>query len=345
MQKITLLCVSNLFKCKLSKTYYTKVNLTSVNHINFEDIALETFRFQAKNNVVYAKFIELLNKNPEDIDSVSDIPFLPVDFFKSHEVKTGDFEPEQIFLSSGTSLQQRSRHFVADLKLYRESFIKCFEQFYGKIEECCILALLPSYLENKQSSLIYMVDTLIKMSEKNGSCYLLGKDEETIKILKQKQHSGKNTILIGVTYALMDLAEKFPGNYSNIIFMETGGMKGRRKEITRNELHSFLTKSFNVKSIHSEYGMSELLSQAYSKGDGIFHCPRWMKVLTRPLNEPFGRCKSGETGIIQIIDLANYHSCSFIETADLGKVFDDGSFEVIGRVDYAEIRGCNLLVQ
>jgi len=327
------------------KLLFKTLILSSINTNNFSQTALDVFKHQFENNMAYNKFVGLLIKDGNDFISINDIPFLPVDFFKTYKIISGENNIDKTFLSSGTSLQQRSQHHVVDLKLYEESFIKGFEYFYGNISEYCILALLPSYLENNHSSLIYMVDKLIEMSMHNGSQYLLGKEHEISNILQNHQNSNIKTIVIGVTYALLDLAEKFPSNYSNIIFMETGGMKGKRKEITREELHSTLKESFNVKSIHSEYGMSEMLSQAYSKGNGVFYCPPWMKVLTRPLNEPFGRCKFGETGIVQVIDLANYNSCSFIETADLGKVYEDGSFEILGRVDYAEIRGCNLLVQ
>jgi len=321
------------------------VKLSSVNSTNFTSNALELFRFQAKNNKVYSEFIDLLKIKPEKITSINEIPFLPVDFFKTHEVYSSENQPEKIFLSSGTSMQQRSRHYVSDLSIYEESFTLGFEHFYGKISDYCILALLPSYLENQNSSLIYMVDKLIEKSKNPDSQYLLGKENEIAEVLKKQQANNQKTLVIGVTYALLDLAENFPGDYSNLIFMETGGMKGRRKEITRDELHNTLQNAFNVTSIHSEYGMSELLSQAYSKGGGIFECPPWMKLYTRPLNEPFGKCSFGETGVVQIVDLANIHSCAFIETADLGRIFEDGTFEIIGRVDYAEIRGCNLLVE
>jgi hypothetical protein len=321
------------------------MKLSSINSSNFTAMALEIFRFQAKKNPVYAEFIDLLKTHPEKVNQLEEIPFLPVDFFKTHEVYCAENKPEKVFLSSGTTQQQRSRHLVADLNLYKESFVSGFEHFYGKTTDYCILALLPSYLENPDSSLIYMIDELIALSKDSGSRYLLGNEKETASILKQQQKNGKKTIVIGVTYALLDLAEKFPGNYSKLIFMETGGMKGRRKEITRDELHSILKKAFQVNTIHSEYGMSELLSQAYSKGNGIFECPPWMRIYTRPLNEPFGKCNPEETGVVQIIDLANQQSCSFIETADLGKVYSNGNFEILGRVDYAEIRGCNLLVE
>jgi phenylacetate-coenzyme A ligase PaaK-like adenylate-forming protein len=321
------------------------MKLSLINSFNFAEYAMKVFSHQAKNNRVYNEFIDLLKIDPEKINRINEIPFLPVDFFKTHKVLSTKKEPDKVFLSSGTSMQQKSRHYVTDLSLYEDSFLSGFEYFYGKVTEYCILALLPSYLENPNSSLVYMVDKLIAFSKNSGSRYLTGSEEQTAEILQNQQKSGKKTIVIGVTYALLDLAEKFPGNYSNIIFMETGGMKGRRKEITREELHTTLQNAFNVSSIHSEYGMSELLSQAYSKGNGIFECPPWMKVYTRPLNEPFGKCSSGETGVVQIIDLANQFSCSFIETADLGRVFEDNSFEILGRVDYAEIRGCNLLVE
>lgn len=321
------------------------MKLSALINKKFDEVALNVFKHQANNNTVYQQFVDFLKIDSNKINAVAEIPLLPVDFFKTHKVVNSQREIEKIFLSSGTSLQNRSHHHVADLKLYEESFTKGFNHFYGEISDYCILALLPSYIENGDSSLIYMVDKLIALSKKNGSQYLLGKEQEIHDFLLKQQKSNTKTIVIGVTYALLDLAENFPADYSNIIFMETGGMKGKRKEITREELHQTLKIAFNVNSIHSEYGMSELLSQAYSKGNGIFECPPWMKVQTRPMHEPFGKCNFGETGIVQIIDLANYYSCSFIETADLGKVYENGTFEILGRLDYSEIRGCNLLIQ
>jgi hypothetical protein len=318
--------------------------LSTINSQNFENNALAVFHEQASQNCVYKAFIHHLNINPSQVSKLEDIPFLPIDFFKTHKVKTGDFDPVKIFKSSGTSQMTRSSHFIKDINLYETSFKLGFEYFYGAIQDYCILALLPSYLENPHSSLIYMIDQWIRLSENENSAYV-NADEQLIELLKNLNQSKQPTILIGVSYALWELAEKFKLSLPNIIFMETGGMKGRRKELVRNELHEIIKSAFDLKSIHSEYGMGELLSQAYSKEKGLFYAPPWMKVFTRPINEPKGKTIFSETGLIKIIDLANIHSCAFIETSDLGKVYQDGSFEILGRLDNADVRGCNLLVQ
>lgn len=318
--------------------------LSTINCQNFESKALEVFKYQANHNAVYQEYISYLNTSISSINKIEDIPFLPIDFFKTHIVKTGNFEVSKVFKSSGTSQMNRSSHFIKDLSLYEKSFTLGFEHFYGKLEDYCILALLPSYLENPQSSLIYMIDKWISISQNENSAYVKA-DESLIELLQILNDKQQPTILIGVSFALWELAEKFKTPLPNIIFMETGGMKGRRKEITRKELHEIILHAFDLKSIHSEYGMGELLSQAYSKGNGFFNAPPWVRVLSRPINEPKGKTIFGETGLIKIIDLANMHSCAFIETSDLGKVYQDGSFEILGRLDYADVRGCNLLIQ
>lgn len=318
--------------------------LSTINKENFENYALKVFKYQANHNAVYKDFINHLKINFSSIKKVEDIPFLPIDFFKTHSVKTGDFEAKKVFKSSGTSQMNRSSHFIKNLSLYEKSFTLGFEHFYGKLEDYCILALLPSYFENPQSSLIYMIDKWISISQNENSAYVKA-DELLIELLQILNDKQQPTILIGVSFAMWELAEKFKTPLQNIIFMETGGMKGRRKEITRKELHEIIQHAFDLKSIHSEFGMGELLSQAYSKGNGIFYAPPWMRILSRPVNEPKGETIFAETGLIKIIDLANIYSCAFIETSDLGTVYQNGSFEILGRLDYADLRGCNLLIQ
>ncbi len=310
----------------------------------FEDLSLQLFYHQAKENPIYSRYIQLLGRDVTEIKSLGEIPFLPIELFKSKKIATGNLTPEVEFTSSGTSGNQTSSHFVPDLEIYRSSFLSGFNQFYGNIEEYCILALLPSYLERTGSSLIFMVDELIRKSNRSESgFYLFDLDELQLKLVQLKK-SGTKTLLIGVSFALLDFAEKYPGDYSEVIFMETGGMKGRREELTRHELHASLKHSFNVSSIHSEYGMTELLSQAYSSGDGVFHCPAWMKILIRETDDPLAKSKPNKSGGIDVIDLANIYSCAFISTQDLGKTTDSGGFEVLGRFDQSDIRGCNLLI-
>ena len=277
------------------------------------------------------------------VTSIEKIPFLPVEVFKSQQVICGDNNFEQLFLSSGTTGENQSKHYVKELEVYEQSFVKGFEQFYGAITDYCFLALLPSYLEREGSSLIYMSEYLIKHSNHPLSGFYLNNYGEFIETLKKLKH--QKTILIGVSFALLDLAEKHQLNLENIIIMETGGMKGRRKEMTRTELHSIYKESFNVKHVHSEYGMTELLSQAYSKGDGVFETPKWMKILIRDTNDPFNILNHHQTGGVNVIDLANVHSCSFIATQDLGKTIGENNFEILGRFDNSDLRGCNLLIQ
>ena len=315
------------------------------NEADFEKTALDIFNHQAKNCKVYKDFIYHLGIEPETITSHLEIPFLPISFFKTHQVVSTSNEPAIIFSSSGTTGQIQSKHLVSDVKIYEQSFNLAFEQFYGAIENTCLLALLPSYLERDGSSLIYMIDSLLTQSEHPKSGYFLHDLENLYMTLKELQKAGQKTILIGVTYALLDFIEQFQLHFPELIVMETGGMKGKRKEMVREELHQTLCTGFGVNKIHSEYGMTELLSQAYSNGDGIFKTPNWMKILLRDTSDPLSLLESKKSGGINVIDLANLNSCSFIATQDLGKVYADGNFEVLGRFDNADIRGCNLLVQ
>lgn len=311
-----------------------------INNSNFEENALELFRFQAAHVQVYSDYLKHLSINVSEINSIQNIPFLPIGFFKSHQVILENAIPQTTFMSSGTTQMQRSKHYVSDLKLYEKSFYQGFEYFYGNVSEYTILALLPSYIESGSSSLIYMVSHFIKTSKHEHSGFVTEEQLiSNIELLKNKK-----VLLIGVSYALLDLAEKGDLDLNNYIIMETGGMKGRRKEWTRDELHSVYKKAFNVENIHSEYGMTELLSQGYSIGNGIFNTPPWLKIMARPYNEPFSNLPPEQTGVLKVIDLANQNSCAFIETADLGKIHQDGSFEILGRIDFEDIRGCNLLI-
>jgi phenylacetate-coenzyme A ligase PaaK-like adenylate-forming protein len=314
------------------------------NDSGFQNRALEIFEYQCYNNVAYRCFAENLNKNPKNVSRFTDLPFLPIEFFKNHIVVSGDKNVQKVFESSGTTNDLTSKHYVLDLELYIESFIKTFKMFYGDPSEYMIAALLPSYIERENSSLVYMVDSLIKMSNNPLSGFYQITDNTFFDNIISAVN-GKKRLIIGVSFALLDLAEMGRLNLSGSIVMETGGMKGRRKEITRAELHETLTKAFNVPAIHSEYGMTELLSQAYSKGNGIFYPPPWMKIILRDLHDPF--ClftETGQTGGINIIDLANINSCSFIATDDVGKLLPCGGFEVLGRFDNSDIRGCSLLL-
>jgi hypothetical protein len=320
-----------------------EIEILLINPNNFEESALEIFRFQSENNIVYKKYIEELKIDKQQVDSLIKIPFLPIDFFKTQTIKTTNFEPELIFESSGTTQTVNSNHYVKDISFYKKSLVEGFKKFYGSPEEWCIIGLLPSYLERKNSSLVFMVDELIKMSGHPKSNFYLYEFDKLSNELQQLEKAKQKTLLIGVTYALLDFAEKYPMQLNHTVVMETGGMKGRRKEMTRKEVHDFLQKKFGLTSIHSEYGMTELLSQAYSKKDGVFECVPWMKILIRNEDDPFDVFFTG-TGIINIIDLANIYTCSFIATDDVGKIFDDGSFEISGRSDSSDLRGCNLLV-
>jgi phenylacetate-coenzyme A ligase PaaK-like adenylate-forming protein len=323
-----------------------KESIFKINDENtFKAAALEVFHFQAKHTPVYRDYLAALKIDISQIKETEDIPFLPIEFFKSHAVIEEGKQAELVFESSGTKGTEPSRHHVADAELYRESFLRNFYACYGSPEELCILALLPSYLEREGSSLVYMMDHLIRWSKHPESGFYLDQLEELSAILKKRNNDGHPTLLLGVSFALLDLAEQHPMSlWNNILVMETGGMKGRKEELVRNELHQQLQKAFDLEAVHSEYGMTELLSQAYSEGEGLFRSPPWMKILVRDPNDPLTLLPPGGSGGINIIDLANVYSCSFIATGDLGTVYDDGSFEVLGRYDHSDIRGCNLLV-
>ena len=314
------------------------------NQKQFEKIALKTFRYQYENNLVYQEFCDLLHTNVQKVKTLQQIPFLPIQFFKSHTVVSNNEAPQAIFTSSGTTGMTTSQHLVTDVSLYEESYRRGFSQFYGNIENYVVLALLPSYLEREGSSLIYMVEDLIQLSNQPESGFYLNNHDELIEKLIELDSLGQNVILIGVTYALLDLIEKRKFQLQNTIIMETGGMKGKRKEMIREELHQQLCAGFGVSSIHSEYGMTELLSQAYSLGEGIFECPSWMQILIRDTEDALSYITNGKTGGINVIDLANRNSCAFIATQDLGKKYANGTFEVLGRFDNSDIRGCNLMV-
>lgn len=312
--------------------------------VSFERTALEVYAFQYQSCEPYRRFCDSLKKNPDSVSSVNDIPFLPVEFFKTQNIYSSSDEPQVTFTSSGTTGSTTSSHHVRSLHLYEESFLKGFEFAYGNPEEFTFLFLLPSYLERDGSSLVYMAEELRRRSAGEHSGYYMNNYQELNEKLRLlKQEGTKNVVLLGVTYALLDLAEQFPIDLSGMIVMETGGMKGKRKEITREELHAVLKNAFNVNAIHSEYGATELLSQAYSKGNGIFNAPPWMRVMIRETNDPLSWAPTGKTGGVSIIDLANIYSCSFLSTSDLGKVYPDGSFEILGRFDFSDTRGCNLL--
>jgi hypothetical protein len=310
----------------------------------FEQAALQTFRYQAGANPVYAQFVKGLNVDVAAVNNIGQIPFLPVEFFKSQEVITEQQQAQVTFTSSGTTGMITSRHLVADVSWYEMSFRKAFEMFYGPVTGYCVLALLPSYLERQGSSLIYMADDLIHQSNHPDSGFYLYNYTDLHQQLLKQQQTGQPTLLIGVTFALLDFAEQFQLQFPELIVMETGGMKGRRKEMIREELHTVLNTGFGTAVIHSEYGMTELLSQAYSRGNGIFECPPWMRIITRDTNDPLQLLGTNAAGGVNIIDLANINSCSFIATQDLGRVYPDQSFEILGRFDNADIRGCNLLV-
>lgn len=311
----------------------------------FEKITLKVFRHQYENNEVYHKFCNLLKKNPSNVKRIPDIPFLPIQFFKSERIVSNKADDEIIFTSSGTTGMVTSKHHVTDLSVYETSFRQAFSQFYGNIEDYCILAILPSYLERDGSSLIYMVQDLIEGSQHPDSGFYLNEYQQLADKLITLDKEGQNVVLIGVTYALLDIIEQFDFQLSNTIIMETGGMKGKRKEMIREELHAILSKGFGVSTIHSEYGMTELLSQAYSLGNGIFECPPWMDVIIRDTEDALSLIGYNKTGGINVIDLANINSCAFIATQDLGKKYENQTFEVLGRFDNSDIRGCNLLVQ
>jgi len=318
----------------------------SVTESGFSQLALDIFHFQYEANSVYNSYVNALGKTPSDVDEIEKIPFLPISFFKTDEIKTGKFNAEVIFKSSGTTQTINSQHHVKDASIYTKSFTTAFKKIYGEPQEWSVLGLLPSYLEKGNSSLVYMVDDLIKQSRHPQSGFYLYDLDKLKETLLSLEKSNQKSLLIGVTYALLDFAEKFPVTLKNAIIMETGGMKGRREELTRMEVHDQLKKAFGKTEIHSEYGMTELLSQAYAKKEGRFECPPWMKVLIRDDEDPLTVQHSASgvvSGAINIIDLANVYSCSFISTDDVGKLYPDKSFEVLGRMDGSDLRGCSLL--
>lgn len=317
-------------------------NITSKKE--FDSVCIEVFKYQYVNNSVYRRFCNLLGTSKSMVKKVTEIPFLPIEFFKKEKIVSTNKTEDIIFTSSGTTGNNTSKHYVSDLTIYEESFNKGFNYFYGDISNYCVLALLPSYLEREGSSLIYMADSLIKQSKHPRSNFYLNNINELISTLKELEKNKQPTLLIGVSFALLELAEENKLNLKYTTIIETGGMKGRRKEIIRSELHSLLNKGFKTQVIHSEYGMTELLSQAYSTGNGIFECPPWMRILIRNTEDPTQLIVNKKTGGINVIDLANINSCSFIATQDLGKKIDNANFEILGRFDNSDIRGCNLMV-
>ncbi len=310
----------------------------------FQQVALDVFRFQAVHNPLYRHYLSLLGKKPETVYQLEDIPFLPISLFKTFTIQTGEWQPEATFSSSGTTGAISSKHLLRSKDFYQQSARRGFETFYGNLKDYCVLALLPSYLERSGSSLVFMVEDFIRESGHPHSGFFLYNTDELLQILQKCQKSQQPTLLIGVSFALLDLAEAHPINLSGITIMETGGMKGRRRELTREELHAQLREAFQVEQIHSEYGMTELLSQAYSTGNGLFRAAPTMQVRTREITDPFAQPATGRTGALNIIDLANLDTISFIATDDLGRVYEDGSFEVLGRLDASDVRGCNLMV-
>lgn len=313
---------------------------------DFNAVALSVFKYQRVNNSVYKQYVSTLSIYDSDINHYSQIPFLPIEFFKSKEVVCSAITQKTVcFTSSGTTAQITSKHYVNDINVYETSFMKGFDLFYGNPSEYCILALLPNYLERTGSSLVYMFDRLIKESAHPMSGFYLHNMDDLIATIETLKQQKQKTILLGVTYALLDLADKKIELSEDFIVMETGGMKGKRQEMIKEELHSLLKKNLKISTIHSEYGMTELLSQAYSKENGLFTCPPWMKILIRDTNDPFYFYSNQKSGGVNVIDLANIYSCSFIETKDLGRTHNNNTFEIIGRFDNSDIRGCNLMIQ
>lgn len=311
---------------------------------DFEAIALRIFRYQAEFNPLYSRFLALLRKDPSSIQTIQEIPFLPVSFFKSHLIQTSTWKPEAVFTSSGTTGQTPSQHAIRDLDFYLQNTLRGFQEHYSTPSDWLILALLPSYLERSGSSLVAMTQYWIQLSQFPESGFFLH-DLNALSKTLQTRPKGVPVLLLGVSFALLDFAEQFPMDLSGVTIMETGGMKGRRKEITRPELHALLQEAFQVPAIHSEYGMTELLSQGYAKGGTLFSPSATLRVLTTEINDPFCFTASGKTGVINLIDLANFDTCSFIATEDVGRVYENGQFEVLGRLDIAELRGCNLLIE
>lgn len=336
----------------MSVTLQKKIFTDTAAPAGFDALALEVFRFQASACEPYRRYIDLLGVNPSEITDIKDIPYLPVELFKTHRIWSApaDREPETVFTSSGTTGAETSRHYVASAALYEQSFRKGFEYFYGPAVEWSIFALLPSYMERTGSSLVYMVERLQAQNKASGGFYLYDHDKLTAALGKAAE-KGEKILLIGVAFALLDYAEYLSAHRialnlpQGAVVMETGGMKGRRREVPRETMHTELCQAFGVRKIHSEYGMTELLSQAYSAGEGLFRCPPWMQVSTRDLQNPLQPLDAGRTGGMNIIDLANLWSCSFIAVQDRGIVYDDGSFRVLGRIEGAQLRGCNMLIE
>jgi hypothetical protein len=316
--------------------------ILSIEDTGFEGLALAIFRFQYEHNPIYGEFVKLRGIDPDRVNVIEQIPFLPIDFFKSHSINTAPFQYEAVFESSGTTQTALSRHFVRDLSLYKRSFVQAFETFYGPVRDWCILGLLPSYLERENSSLVFMVQELIKRSKNPESGFYLREYDKLGDVLKELESKQRKTLLIGVTFALLDFAQGYPQTLEHTTVMETGGMKGRREEMIRDEVHGILGAAWNLPAIHSEYGMTELLSQAYSRGNGRFQCPPWMRIVIREEDDPTSIRSKGR-GLINIIDLANIYSCSFIATDDVGLLRPDQSFEVLGRRDNSDLRGCSLM--
>lgn len=319
--------------------------LYTINEQNVSDIALRLFRFQAKHNPVYGKYLDHLRVNPDTITILDSIPFLPISFFKSHSIQTGSWEPETTFTSSGTTGLSTSTHPIAETEFYLEHAERCFVHFFGRLDQYHIFALMPSYLERQGSSLIAMLASFIKKSTSSYSGFYLYDYEKLAHDLSLAKKDNRKIILWGVSFALLDLADQFKLDLSGCIIVETGGMKGRRKEMTRDDLHEQLKNHFNVSQVYSEYGMTELLSQAYTKGGNLFYPSPWMKIVVRETTDPFEKGLVSQGGGLNVIDFANFHSIAFIETEDAGKLHPDGSFEVLGRLDNSDVRGCNLMVE
>lgn len=317
----------------------------SVTQQNFNEQALKVFQYQAENCLVYKEFLQHLKVNPIDVKNITQIPFLPIQFFKTHKIVSNNLAEQQVFLSSGTTGMQQSKHFVTDVKLYQKSYLEAFKHFYGNIEDYTVLALLPSYLERNGSSLVYMVQDLITKTNNPDSGFYLHNHHQLYEKLMEQERKKRKTLLVGVSFALLDFIEHYSCSLKNTIVMETGGMKGKRKEMIREELHGFLKKGFGVGYVHSEYGMTELLSQAYFNDEQKFSCPAWMRVMIRDTEDALTLLPYQKAGGINVIDLANINSCSFIATQDLGKAYQNGQFEVLGRFDNSDVRGCNLLIQ
>lgn len=336
---------TNVQEAEKNSTYRSlKQTLLGSEKLDFEEAALSLFHLQYQHNPVYRQWCDHLGKSPSTQKSLADIPFLPINLFKQEQVSIIRTPPKQYFRSSGTGGYGQSKHVAYDLDFYDQYSQKTFEHFYGPISDYCVLALLPAYLEREGSSLVRMAEHFIKQSNDADSGFFLHDLPGLANLLKRKHAQNQKTLLIGVSFALWDLAEQFPMNLEGTIIMETGGMKGRRKEIIRSELHHIFQKAFQVETIHSEYGMTELFSQAYSKGKGLFYPSSGMRVFTREMEDPFSLAAFGKTGGLNIIDLANMDSCAFVESQDLGRLYQDGSFEVLGRFDRAEVRGCNLMI-